>query len=39
LLLRQKMCPEYNNYGVLDLLYSTISETPELIERDSYSPQ
>lgn len=33
------MYAKYNNYGVLDRLYSTISETPKLIERDSYSLQ
>lgn len=33
------MCAKYNNYGVLDRLCSTISETPKLIERDRYSPQ
>lgn len=33
------MYAKYNNYGVLDCLYSAISETPKLIERDSCSPQ
>jgi hypothetical protein len=33
------MYAKYDNYGVLNHLYSTISETPKLIERESHSQQ